>query len=270
MAKSTDYPSEIRDFGKALGNFKGRFYIYDVFIDFIDYTIACLLLDGCKETADRLKSKYDDEYPKFHSFLICTQKNLASDNDWFDALGMAYEVISSSSKASALGQFFTPKPVCDMMAQITGPLKEVGERSTGLRVNDPACGSGRTLLSFNKVAPGNLLYADDLDGICTKMAAINLALHGCKGQVCNVDSLNPSDWRFGYDVNPRIYTLGGIPNLRLIRMQESETWRHWEGVRLGIQTAKIEPPKPKPKAQPKPIEKIATLDVEAGTQLSLF
>ena len=42
------------------------------------------------------------------------------------------------------GQFFTPDPVCQLMAVLTVPDEPDGEPKT---VNDPACGSGRTLLA---------------------------------------------------------------------------------------------------------------------------
>ena len=234
MASSNDYPIEIREFGKAISNFSNRYYDYDIFSDFIDYMICCLLWDGDQEVSDRLKSKYKNDYPKFFelykAFFVCQQNNLGDENsyDWYDSLGQIYETIASRSKASRLGQFFTPKPVCDFMAAIVNPIPgdEIFDKK-GFKINDCACGSGRTLLAFNKINPGHTFYAEDLDQICAKMTAINLAVHGCKGQVCNMNSLMPDDWYFGYQVNPMLYQVGGIPHIIKITKEQSFTWNSW-------------------------------------------
>jgi len=229
MAKTTDFPHELRHFVKVLNSFKGYWHDYDIFRDFVDYTTSCLLWEGDKEVANRLKSHYKEDYSKFNELFVALaqtmQDNLSEGLDWYDALGTLYEAISSSSHASFLGQFFTPPPVCDMMAQINRPDEG---KLTGLNVNDPACGSGRMLLAFNKIAPGNYLVAQDLDPICTKMTAINLALHGCKGQAVNGDSLRPDDFRFGYEINPKIYTLSGMPHILHITKEQAVPCQIWK------------------------------------------
>jgi type I restriction enzyme M protein len=248
MAKSTDYPQSVREFGVAISSFSYKYYDYDIFADFIDYVIACLLWKGSPETAERLKKKYGDEYSKFlelyRGFLMCQKKNLAGDEsfEWYDVLGEIYETISSGSKASWLGQFFTPKHICDLMAQVTVPIngEEMYESKEVLRVNDCASGSGRTLLAFNKEYPGQELYADDLDPICSKMSAINLALHGCKGQVCNMNSLMPDDWYFGYQINPWQNMLNGFPHIIPIQKEQSFSYSHWQDFKVEKAVEKVE------------------------------
>lgn len=223
MAKSTDFPVNVRAFGKLLDKFYGH-HDYEVFIDFVDYCICCLLIHGDAEKVDFLKKKYGKYYPLFIEMYRCyleTHMNLLGDDgsfEWYDTLGEVYEAITSRSKSSALGQFFTPKPVCDMMAQ----LLYSGEKKTGLRINDCACGSGRTLLAYNKVMPGNYLYGEDLDHVATKMAAINLAIHGCKGQVSNMDTLR-FEWFYGYEINPWQRTMMGLPHIAPIEKHQSFT-----------------------------------------------
>lgn len=241
MAKVRDYPIEVRDFVRMIDSFSG-YYDYDIFADFIDYAICCLRYHGDQETVDRLKSKYRKEYDKFAELWVCflrtQQQNLGKSDqpepvyNWFDTLGTIYEEISSRSKRSGLGQFFTPATVCDLNAQMMLSDVQQSGKTEGLRVNDCACGSGRLLLAFHCVAPGNELYGEDLDSICTKMATINLAIHGCKGEVCNMDSLDPSDWRWGYVINPYQRTMLGIPHIFPIKKEQSFTWRHWEERRV--------------------------------------
>jgi len=269
MAKTRDFPHSLRHFVKVLNSFKGYWYDYDIFRDFVDYTTACLLWEGDKELAKRLKDHYKDDYSKFAELfkaLVNTMHdNLGEDLDWFDALGTLYEEIASNSKASFLGQFFTPSTVCDFMAQITQPLDECGEKRTGLTVNDPASGSGRTLLAFNKVAPGNYLVGQDVDVICTKMTAINLALHGCKGQSLNGDSLRPDHFIFGYEINSMINLTQGIPHIIPITKEQSVAWQVWHN-------KKGEPIPVTPNALPVPAQAKKQIFPQPKTvnQLTLF
>ena len=54
----------------------------------------------------------------------------------------------------------------------------------------------------------SLLVGEDIDGICCKMAAVNLAVHGCFGEVIRHDSIGEQNaLRYGYIVNE---TLAGI------------------------------------------------------------
>lgn len=264
MAKTTDFPHKLRHFVKVLNSFRGYYHDYDIFRDFIDYTTSCLLWKGDKEVADRLKSHYKEDYIRFNELfaaLVQTMSdNLADELDWFDALGTLYEEISSRSKASFLGQFFTPPEICDMIARMQVPTEKV----TNKTVNDPACGSGRLLLAFNMIAPGNYLVAQDLDPICTKMAAINFALHGCKGQVINGDSLNPADFKFGYEINPMINMVGGMPHIFQISKEKSVAWQIWENRRKEVEAEAL----PKPAIVPLPERK--EIRPAAGMQLSIF
>lgn len=272
MAKTRDFPTELRHFVKVLNSFRGYWYDYDIFRDFIDYTAASLLWEGDKELADRLKETYKDDYPRFGELFVALvqtmSEKIVEDLDWYDALGTLYEEISSQSKASILGQFFTPPTICDFMAQIQQPLSECGERQTGLTVNDPASGSGRTLLAFNKVAPGNYLVGQDLDSICTKMTAINLALHGCYGQALNGDSLRPDHFAFGYEVNPMLRLTSGMPHLVPLTREQSVAYRMWhnrEGEPVPVpQSLSV------PDSEPLPLQKTTKRQFEPGLQLSIF
>jgi hypothetical protein len=83
----------------------------------------------------------------------------------------------------AHGQFFTPESITDMMAQM------VGGGEDGTTVSDPACGSGRTLLSAAKINPRREFFGQDLDHRCVQMTVVNLALNGLSGYVTWGNSL---------------------------------------------------------------------------------
>lgn len=283
MAKTRDVPVSIREFNKIFENITYRHSYDRVFSDYLDYGIECFLPVKTGELPERIKKQYDKDYlfPQLFHAHVHSIHNQIQKNEfgWYDMLGEFYEVILSSSKASAFGQFFTPAHVCDLMARLQGPVGrpdngiiEMGSKRTGLRVNDPACGSGRTLLAFHVLQPGNFMCGDDLDPMCTKMCAINFALHGVVGQVCNMNSLWPEDWRFGYNVNPRLYT-EGLLSIEPITKEQSISWNHWENQKrehqAKTQTTKTES-KP-PVVVPEPTQDIVQPEPKLpGSQLSFF
>jgi type I restriction enzyme M protein len=141
---------------------------------------------------------------------------------WYDMLGDIYMELASRSKASRMGQFFTPVEVCDVMAQLTfdmDPGVAVGKTAI-----DPACGSGRTLLALHALQPKmGLLYGADLDPICAKMCALNFWLHGIRGEVACMNSLS-QQWYFAYHTHPR-YTWPFVTHLHEDRQEESHLYR---------------------------------------------
>lgn len=83
------------------------------------------------------------------------------------------------------GQFFTPDAICDVMAELT--IGDTDEDSKS--IIDPACGSGRALLSVGKMHPNWEFTGQDVDHRCTQMTAINLGLNGLRGWAVWQDTL---------------------------------------------------------------------------------
>ena len=111
-----------------------------------------------------------------------------------DPLGDIYMELASKGGKKMLGQFFTPFHLCQLLTKVTFDSKEIAERFqksgqlTG--INDPACGSGRTVLSIlNEIYMNDhellkyiIVDITDLDIVSVKMAADNFAaanvIHG--------------------------------------------------------------------------------------------
>lgn len=181
--------------------------------------------------------------------LLCSKTD---NGGWYDGLGAIYEYLSSNWKRSGLGQFFTPESVCDMIARMEGPQAHES-------VLEPACGSGRMVLAARRnteivkkpreldadghTLPAGVTVCIDVDPVCVKMCAINMHLHGIKGEVACANALNPSDWRFAYQTHPRLY-YPFVTFLDEARKEESLVWRHnqqWLAeleVRPGLLAAK--------------------------------
>lgn len=82
------------------------------------------------------------------------------------------------------GQFFTPQPITDMMAQMI-----ITDPADGKSICDPTCGSGRMLLSAAKINRKFKFTGADLDQRCCKMTAINLAMNSLQGEVAWMNTL---------------------------------------------------------------------------------
>ncbi|TDB69105.1 N-6 DNA methylase [Arundinibacter roseus] len=242
-----------------------RFDPAEVFRDWIDFSVGCFLVEGDPALAKKLQEKYGKEYSKMNELMLAwmqiMDKQISdSSKSWFDALGTIYEYLASQKQRSWMGQFFTPPDLCDLMTQLSA---DTDIQPVGKRVNDPASGSGRLLLSFNAYNPGNFLFAEDLDAVCAKMSALNMAIHGCQGQVCCMNTLTMENWQFGFQIN-YFHRLGWppIPHLQPITKEQSETLQSWEIKKKQLQSQPAAP-------TPKPVAKPIKTEVQAG-QLTLF
>lgn len=147
---------------------------------------------------------------------------------WFDAWGDMF-MENSGKFQSFRGQFFTPAAVSNLAAKI---VFEDSERLASGRpvVNDCACGSARMLLAAQQCAHEKkqmqpYLVGEDIDGMCCKMAAVNLAIHGCFGEVIRHDSLKePGEFLYGYIINESLASGLEYPSIRMSR-EKSDFWK---------------------------------------------
>ncbi len=148
---------------------------------------------------------------------------------WYDPLGGIYEACSSRSQKSALGQFFTPRHVVDMMVQMG--LDELPDKKF-FTIGEPACGSGRFGLAAgtyigSKGIP-SYICQNDLDALCAKMTAINMTYNGIVGEVTCADGLDieGNTFRFGYKICP-LLSFFEPQYWNSIRFQMYRTTRKW-------------------------------------------
>lgn len=101
------------------------------------------------------------------------------------------------------GQFMTPRSLCELLSRLTSP-KDLAEdapyRQEPYTVSDPACGTGRTLLSFVKAwrerwdRQNFILHGADIDHTMTTITTLNCIYHGCNALVFHADSLSMQVW----------------------------------------------------------------------------
>lgn len=154
-----------------------------------------------------------------------------NDLDWFSAreegLGNLYEGLlekNANEKKSGAGQYFTPRPLIDVMVRLVDP-------KAGERCNDPACGTFGFMIAADqhiKNATNDLFdlsteesdfQKDEAFTGCElvhdthRLALMNAMLHNIKGEILFADTLSTAGKRLhGYDVvltNPPFGTKKG-------------------------------------------------------------
>lgn len=176
-----------------------------VFSEFLDYIIDCFSLNRLIEyegdyefILKKIKDENSFYFPVFAELLITSSK-LIEDNGVYDLFGNIYEIMfQSGSKAKNLGQFFTPQSVSNLCSRII-----YTERESEIIINEPTCGSGRNLLAIFSENKNKVQYyiAEDLDSVSVKMCAVNMTLHGMRGCCICHNTLLPSEFIFGYEIN---------------------------------------------------------------------
>lgn len=154
---------------------------HEVFDEFLDYG---MLLFKMERTADQ------NEW---------IQKNTSTYLPLFEQLGVAAEHVDEEPLGDIFmeylsygknGQFFTPMPICVMMQKMT-----LGEDTEEKHLCDPACGSGRTLISAGIQNRNLWVYGSDLDSRCVKMTVLNMLLHTLRGEVAHMNTISMQHWR---------------------------------------------------------------------------
>lgn len=185
-----DIPQEQRAFFKVFEEIAYRHEYSTVFDDYLTMIINFFANGEQQELRDQALKKYSDQEKQLFNEMF--KAHIAIQNDkiitkglkWYDSLGDIYQTISSSSKSSAMGQFFTPTTAVDFMAQIISP-DDIGYQM----ISEPCAGSGRMVLAMHAIQTLNFYWAVDLDGICAKMTAINMCLHNAAGVVTHGNTL---------------------------------------------------------------------------------
>lgn len=183
---------------------------------------------------------YTEEQNQFFFELMKDYLNLCdkelSRDGWYDAWGDLFMELKGNS-AGYRNQFFTPPSLANLASRFTASkskshCKTFGDRVT---IGDLTCGSGRMLLAahwtFLKMGQEQpYLIAEDIDSICCKMTAVNLAIHGCYGEVICHDSLMaPKSITAGYIINEGMYpSKDGIPSIRITTDKQRFVFNFYE------------------------------------------
>ena len=183
----------------------------NVFCDFLDVSLYYLSAGMLSEDYLRVKKQYEKEEM---SLFLEMLHAVANDSEGFrDVLG---DVFMEFVFHGHNGQFFTPMHISDMMSLIVGCDSLTPDQS----VCDPACGSGRMLLSAARVCAERnqekrpYCYGSDTDITCVKMTVVNMLLHSIPGEIAWMNAITMEHWR-SYFID--LVLIGGmwLPSLRV-------------------------------------------------------
>jgi len=202
---------QLKSFSQYILQIGYKYGLHSVFDDFLEMVVCALSLGAKEDRYLEIVRNYEkpDAYlmaEAFVSLVIEMDNNGAGLKDGFGDFYMEYLSYGRN------GQFFTPEPICDMMARILNPA------GFGEKVADCCCGSGRMLLAAAKISRNSLFFGADIDRTCAMMCVINLCLNGLLGEVCWMDTiLNRfyGGWRI--ELHPE----HGVPYIREITESES-------------------------------------------------
>ena len=136
----------------------------------------------------KLGDKFSQEGEELCGEYLCTYLEMVEDFPFEDILGALYMEIGDNIRHA--GQYFTPMPICKMMAAMTmgdeDGIRGVISKQGYINILDPAVGSGAMLLAaaghINEIDPGLLVkcrfYGIDLDETCVTMTRIQLRMNG--------------------------------------------------------------------------------------------
>ncbi len=116
-------------------------------------------------------------------FLRTCQADSAHGAPFPDTLGRIYEEEALTNHYA--GQFFTPEPICTMMAAMI-----VEQTDEPITICDPACGSGRFLIATQPLAPNATFTGIDRDLTCVHMTALNMLVRNADAYIVHGNTLS--------------------------------------------------------------------------------
>ena len=202
---------QLKSFSQYILQIGYKYGLHSVFDDFLEMVICSLSLGAKEDRYHEIVRNYEkpDAYLMAEAFGALVVEMDNKGEGLKDGSGDFYmEYLSHGHN----GQFFTPEPICDMMARMLNPA------GFGERVADCCCGSGRMLMAAAKVSRNSLFFGADIDRTCAMMCVINLYLNRLLGEVCWMDTLMNrfyAGWRI--ELHPE----HGVPYIREIAESES-------------------------------------------------
>jgi type I restriction-modification system DNA methylase subunit len=190
-----------KEIEKLMEQYSRRNGWYTAFTHFLDFMIFMA-------SHGHIKPQWFDKGTDKDGVLMAKMYKAFGNQDAFeDVLGDLYEEIAGRGHKSAMGQFFTPMHLCDMMALMVAPKEAVEET---IRCSEPCSGSGRNVLAFERqcrrIGQRTHWTCVDLDITCVKMTVINMVYNGIRGDVIHGNCLTGQ--RFGaYSIQ----VIGGVP-----------------------------------------------------------
>lgn len=178
--------------------------IVEIFTDFACMSACALAMQSREDEYMSVAKRYQQEELKQFAIAYACLVEEMNAHEFTDILGPYYSEIGSNFTRQNRGEFYTPQPVCEMMARMIVDVDKVVEEGKPLSVNEPAGGSGGAILALAKLfAPSKTVdllrvTCQDISKLACDMAYINLTLWGVPARIIHGDTLRMTiehDWR---------------------------------------------------------------------------
>lgn len=173
---------ELKPFGEYLEMISRIHNKHKVFDDFLTLIVCTLSLGRKEELYKQIIKEYNKEERNLFCAAYASLVDQMDRNLFEDPFGDYFEEHLANK---SLGQFFTPQSVSDLMTAIVHSPRAGKDTGKELdkRVYDPACGSGRLLLSSAKLNRERYFIGADISYTCCLMTLVNLCLNSLQGEV---------------------------------------------------------------------------------------
>lgn len=210
MAKTITTGSESqRKFAKVISSMTGKYSLWQLWRDVI-HCYACAVSNSVDlqhreaREAEYMSTinKYDESermrIAELGAIMVEGMEEDAQNGTYRDYLGELFMQLELGSNLG--GQFFTPYPLCQFMAQSAMNERQYKmelEKQGWISVADVACGAGATLIAGMETLRSMginyqqncLFFGQEIDQTTALMCYIQLSLHGCAGLVRVDDTL---------------------------------------------------------------------------------
>ncbi|MDE2102159.1 MAG: SAM-dependent DNA methyltransferase [Patescibacteria group bacterium] len=171
--------------------------VFDAFVRLAACAVAAQTREA--EYLEEVKHWQKPELGLFAEALGSLVREMESE-PFTDLIGGYYMEFALSSKGQQWGgEYHTPKPICDFMAQITmGDMSEL-PADRPITVCEPACGSGAMILSVGQVCSPEVrrrlrVTAIDINRTACDMAFLNTTLWGIPTRVIHGNTISGEYW----------------------------------------------------------------------------
>lgn len=176
-------------------------YPHEAFKDWVSMC-SCALSMGTREeeylqTIKRYKKPEIELLANLFRVFVEGYENL----EFEDVLGPIHMELGSASAKAAKGEFYTPWPLCVMMAKMTlGDLRDI-PADRPVTIAEPASGAGAMILAaaqhfhYSGHSVLNMLVeATDVSFLGTRMCHVQLSLWGIPAKVIHGNTLSGEVW----------------------------------------------------------------------------
>lgn len=181
--------NDLKPYGTYLNMLAHKYDKGQVFEDFLQIIVCCLQMGRAEELYFKTIKKYSRDELQYFSLAFASLVDEMTRKELQDPF---YGWFEQNLLNAGSGQFFTPRPVADLLAQLEyiPTVDKADKTDNDKRIYDPCCGSGGLILACAKKDRNRYFVAADISYTCCLMTLVNMCLYSLSGEVLHMDSLS--------------------------------------------------------------------------------